>query len=318
LNLNEFNENDGQQRKLDFGGGFQRAQSFLIPMAVVQASQSSNELGQPQGDPFSYELLGKHQQSMLLAALGGNEANGGALGPAGSQLHPQHAQPNANYQSASSTSGGQRVRSPSMNLHEFNRQQQQQQHGPTTSGAPISHGFMSSFLLGEKEKMTAAAMRLQKQRQLASSAGLGSSSTAPLPANVSQQHPATAGATAASQASHLQVAAPSNNDQPTSSSPPPSSTTLTTSYPKGPGGLMPSMIAPLSRMPDNAIGQAYGAAVGIALPAESGRCPEEARPPLGGATFHMECAAAPVAAFQCRRHSYRSFVPFDSSPSRRS
>lgn len=41
--------------------------------------------------------------------------------------------------------------------------------------------------------------------------------------------------------------------------------------PKGPGGLMPVMMVPYSHMPDNMIGQAYNAAVGRALPIESGR-----------------------------------------------
>lgn len=63
--------------------------------------------------------------------------------------------------------------------------------------------------------------------------------------------------------------------------PAPSNTHLTTTHVNihqnnhnhKPGGLMPVMMMPFSHMPDNMIGQAYNAAVGQALPLESGMSP---------------------------------------------
>lgn len=124
------------------------------------------------------------------------------------------------------------------------RQQQQQQQRqlsqPPPLGGTINHGFMSSFLQAEKEKMTAAAaMRLSQQPTAPTSA----TSTASLSSQTG----------ANSQHKHQQAAAQTGEQQAATQ-----------------GGLMPIMMMPLSHMPDNMIGQAYNAAVGQALPIESG------------------------------------------------
>lgn len=142
----------------------------------------------------------------------------------------------------------------------------------------INHGFMSSFLQGEKEKMTAAAMQISKQfagslpppatrpavldtadsvtAQQSSPASTGGSSsnttlTAPSNANqLSQQHQQF------TNAQKQQVAHYGQQQQQQGR--------------QGPGGLMPMMMMPLSMMPDNMIGQAYNAATQQALSVESG------------------------------------------------
>ena len=164
------------------------------------------------------------------------------INSAGSQLHAAHSP-------APATASGHEPRSP-MQMY---RQQQQQQLSNAASNA-IAQGFMSSFLSGEKDKMTAAAARLQShlalQQLVAPSASqlLRSTLTAPSLANQS----------------------PTNFQQQQQQPPPSVPTLVNAQHPKGPGGLMPPIMMPYSRMPDNAIGQAYGAAVGSALPAESG------------------------------------------------
>lgn len=270
----------------------QTSQSSPLPSALSsQASESLTSSGSNQYDrdsgssAFSYELP---RQPMVMTGNSHQHYanfNDMMLGSAGSHLHPQHSQPQQQSPSFYPTSQlsaaslfnqqppieshSSRTQSPSMHLHQFNRPLQQQQN--SIHSVPVPHGFMSSFLLGEKEKMTAAATAmLLKQQQLASSAG----TTLPPPSTVaaiSQQQLPPQVAGGASQSNQQHVSAPSNNND--QSSQQSTSSSLSSINPKGPGGLMPSMMAPLSRMPDNALGQAYGAAVGIALPAESGRFP---------------------------------------------
>lgn len=142
----------------------------------------------------------------------------------------------------------------------------------------INHGFMSSFLQGEKEKMTSAAMQTsskqfqnsnnldtaasasaaaapQSSAQAATSGILSSSTsqTAPSNADNSSQQPTT-NAQQVVQNQHQHQHQNHHHNQPQHLR----------------GGLMPMMMMPLSMMPDNMIGQAYNAATQQALSVESG------------------------------------------------
>lgn len=184
-----------------------QAASFLIPMAVIQGEPAEPAPSQP--------------QQADAAGFGGHapRAEGG----------PRAAQ-----------------RSP-MQLYQQLMLQQQQQQRPAVNhaGSLINQGFMSSFLLAEKEKLSAAAARQ-----------LPTASFPPPPP---------------------QPVATFNNGNNNNSNSPQSQPkqqvqqVAPQSGPNGAGGLMPSLMMAFSMMPDNMIGQAYNAAVGQALPLESGR-----------------------------------------------
>lgn len=142
----------------------------------------------------------------------------------------------------------------------------------------INHGFMSSFLMGEKEKMAMAAMRVhqQQQRPPVAQAGLLTTATsvAPTSAAQQQQHPTNHLDHASNNATVDLVTTNNNNTAAHSNNLNSNAPATIVGKPgalSGPGGLMPLMMLPYSHMPDNMIGQAYNAAVGHALPAESGR-----------------------------------------------
>lgn len=142
------------------------------------------------------------------------------------------------------------------------------------SDAPhLSHGFMSSFLQAEKERMRELASHLSPVESSTNTlhvppssnhlmAGPTITTSAAAQSQSQWPHPSNSHAT-----SHIQL----HQNQPPNH--------LTFNAPVAPqdnplaaGGLMPAAaLAPFSRMPDNAIGQAYNAAVGRALAAESGR-----------------------------------------------
>lgn len=110
--------------------------------------------------------------------------------------------------------------------------QQLMQSSPSVNHG-INHGFMSSFLQAEKEKMAPA--RLNRPAPEGAIEGAASTTTT-TPSNLqqtNQQQP--------------------NKQQGTNAQP-----------------MRPMMMMPISMMPDNMIGQAYNAAVGQALPLESG------------------------------------------------
>lgn len=220
-------------------------QSFLIPMALVQTPVDSSS------SPNSNSAADEQQQQFSAA-----DAPRQLLGLAGSQLHASQAQPLSGPAAADwaqpATTGGRR--SP-MQLHQ---QRLEAAASASASSSPVSsslnQGFMSSFLQAEKEKMTAAALRLQQQQQQVAAAAVSS-----------RPGQLLAASSTTSTSSSPQQQPPQQQPQPQPQQQPPPQ------RPGGPGGLMPVMMVPFSRMPDNAIGQAYGAAVGTALPAESGR-----------------------------------------------
>ena len=182
------------------------------------------------------------------------------IGPAGSQLRAAHALPAD--QLAQSGNGNAR-RSP---MQTYQQRQQMVAAGnnnqllaPQSNGlyspSGLPHGFMSSFLLGEKEKMQAAAMR--QLVAAATTANADSVQRAP-------QQAATGQLTANNNNNNQQQQHPNSNPAN------PNELAHKLVGPFGGAGLMPNMMFPYGRMPDNAIGQAYGAAVGQALPLESG------------------------------------------------
>jgi len=285
-------------------GQLHQPQSFLIPMALVQTSSSEADSAprlEPERGPSGNGGRPEQQQQQQV------------ISSADSQLHPLHAQlgamhadlqqPHQQHQQQQQSfvrSPAQMYRQSLANNQQLADQQQQQQWGQP----PVaSQGFMSSFLMGEKEKMTAAALRLQSHSQLlaaahearkqqVSAAGQLQGQAAAHNSLQQHQHQSQAHSSALSANGPPQATLNTNLHQPTNTVPqssasnnllssssssasfaPPAahSNLLDLLNPKGPGGLMPPIMMPYSRMPDNAIGQAYGAAVGSALPAESGK-----------------------------------------------
>lgn len=220
---------DEQQVQLAGLGDFSQADG------QQQQQEDADSLG---SSPRGQQQRPNQQQSFLIPlALVQSDSGSGSAG---------------NFNNADNLFGGQHSdqhlagrRSPAQ-IH----QQQVRMAAAAASNQPsISHslntGFMSSFLSAEKEKMTAAALRLHQAASQVTSA-VANYSSPPLTSSTSLAPPL----------------APPNH---------PKAAGYHHHHHHGPGGLMPVMMMPLSRMPDSAIGQAYGAAVGNALPIESGK-----------------------------------------------
>lgn len=127
-----------------------------------------------------------------------------------------------------------------------------------SGGSHINHGFMSGFLQAEKERMRALASQLspvESSTNALHAPPSQSSSPQSTLATASQQNRIFNPIGSAAAAMDSSINNNHNNHNALAA-----------------GGLMPAAaLAPFSRMPDNAIGQAYNAAVGRALAAESGR-----------------------------------------------
>lgn len=228
-------------------------------MALIQTPAES-----PAG-PFPAQQQQQHHE------LANHEA-GRSLSTA-SSYHAIHSQP----MPVDAAQGGRRSRHQQSPMQHY----QQMLMSSASVNHGINHGFMSNFLLAEKEKMAAAAMRQMQQvaaananqvPAMAAATPSGSPALAlnspaqgaTLSANANPDQSSSSGSLA--EPLRQSAAAPSNNS-PTNNQ---QNHQAANHQKQGPGGLMPVMMMPFSMMPDNAIGQAYNAAVGQALPIESG------------------------------------------------
>lgn len=243
--------------------------SFLIPMAVIQSAneqgdssngkQLADQMASSVGAPNFESLKQQHQRQS-------------------SQLQQQQQQqlPSFNNQNLDNNAFLEPPRGlfsmpPPPQAPRRSRQQQSpmQNYQNLMSSASvnhgINHGFMSSFLQGEKEKMTSAAMQtLSKQFQHSNGLDTAASQSGAQTAATQQQNSGSS-----SQTSPLSQTAPSNVNQ-SSQQPTTNAQQVVQNQQHQRGGLMPMMMMPLSMMPDNMIGQAYNAATQQALSVESG------------------------------------------------
>lgn len=147
----------------------------------------------------------------------------------------------------------------------------------------VQPGFMSSFLLAEKERMAAAAMRIAQQANFAPQPMAAKlQSAAPQSQSLASASTSTSAVTLQPATAASSTDNNNNNSQQQTTKPAPITNPKqqqnnqsvanggSGSSRQTPGGLMPNMMMPLSHMPDTMIGQAYNAAVGQALPSDTG------------------------------------------------
>lgn len=222
-------------------------------MALIQ-TQAESSAGSFPAQPQQHELANEAGRSLSTA----------------SSYHAIHSQP----ADAAHSGAGRRSRHQQSPMQHY----QQMLMSSASVNHGINHGFMSNFLLAEKEKMAAAAMRQMQQvtahaNQVPATAAATQSGSAALALNSPAQGatlPANANSDqtlSGSLAEPLRPAVAPSNNPPTNNQ---QNHQAANHQKQGPGGLMPVMMMPFSMMPDNAIGQAYNAAVGQALPIESG------------------------------------------------
>lgn len=291
------------------GNKQQQQQSFLIPMALVQTTQADEQpqvtasgadqrqKGHQQPSGGNSELHAAHAQPSETLDWPHNELGAGnfpaddGLVPFGA-FRPQHhnqqqhrhqreqqpmLSPMHNYQRLLSALQQQRAPHHLQQSSPYRQQVLSASASSASSSASasppsfaINHGFMSSFLQAEKDKMHAAALA-RIQPLVAAASHLPASSPSPVIASSSSSSSSLLPIESNANVAHVQ---PNNNNQ-FNQQPLINDATATNNNGNrllAAGGLMPAAaLVPFSRMPDNAIGQAYNAAVGRALAAESGR-----------------------------------------------